>query len=428
MSQTIKALSLYTKTALPILRNNMALYNNCWNETDSFKNSMYGYGPGASTLIRKSDLLSVRSGQTYSAQDINEQNVTLTLDGGTGTGATSDGMYGVDLAFTSQELTTFLSESGPNGLTERFIKPAAVVLANKIESLVASYMMNNTANQAGTLGTVFGASNAVGFTSAAAITSFAGDLDDRTLVITPQAMATLGNYQSTQFNPSMAINKGYEKGFLSEDFAGFKLYQSQTLPSHIKGTMVGSTVTVGTTYVEGASTIILAYTGGSGTTITKGTTFEITGYYPVNAQTKVAFKSPTTTNGYLQLVALADATGSAGSITISIAPMYSSASGAIQNISALPVSGAAVTVYEMASASGAVASLNLAFQKDAFIVASPRLWEPTAGAKASIISEDGMSLRLVESWNNSSASNQLRLDTLFGITAGYQQHAVRIWN
>ena len=149
-------------------------------------------------------------------------------------------------------------------------------------------------------------------------------------------------------------------------------------------------------------------------TPTVGMVFTIAGVYDVNPETKQVYgnlKQFTVTSG-----------STASSINIS-PPIYSSASGALQNVSALPTTTAALTFVGGASTAYVQP---LMYHKEAFQFVTADLPIMDDAAKCVRRTQDGLSLRV---WQASDIRNDellMRIDILYGMAALRPEWASRV--
>ena len=154
-------------------------------------------------------------------------------------------------------------------------------------------------------------------------------------------------------------------------------------------------------------------------TVAKGSVFTIAGVYAVHPITKVAYP-------YLQqFVVTADATADgSGQATLSISPtIYSSASGSLQNVSALPADEAALVF--VGSASTAYGQ-NIAYHKSAFRRVSVPLVLPQGMNTAAQETADGHTIRVLSDFDILTGKMIMRLDYLGGLAAVRPEWACRI--
>jgi hypothetical protein len=129
--------------------------------------------------------------------------------------------------------------------------------------------------------------------------------------------------------------------------------------------------------------------------------------------------------GYLQqFTVTANVTETSGNtVTLSISPtIYSSASGSLQNVSALPADEAALVFVGVASQA---AQQSLFYHKSAFRMASVPLVLPEGLDMAAQETVDGMTIRVIRDYSVLTDKLILRLDFLGGLAATRPEWAVR---
>jgi len=139
MANTVLTASIIAAEAITILDNELVMAGQVFRGyEDDFDKKVNGYNVGETITIRKPTDFTVRDGAVMAAQDAIEGSTTMTLNK----------RKGVDFKFTSQDLTTKISD-----LSERVIKPAMVQLANQVDTdLMALY--RDIPNWVGTPGKV----------------------------------------------------------------------------------------------------------------------------------------------------------------------------------------------------------------------------------------------------------------------------------
>jgi len=215
--------------------------------------------------------------------------------------------------------------------------------------------------------------------------------------------------------------KEYEQGYIGRAH-GFEWLENELLYRHTNGNDVtGLAVeTDVVTIATGMSTLGIDGLTNSTGTLTKGTVFTIAGVNAVHPQTKADL-------GYLKQFVhtgtSVTANGS-GQATLTLSePIYSSASGSLQNVSALPADEAAITVVGSASTTY---SQSLMFHKDAFRVCSVPLILPTSAEFAEQASEDGINVAIVRGFDTLTRKMITRVDFLGGLAAVYPRWACRV--
>src|SRR5439155_3727840 len=210
-----------------------------------------------------------RVGQGLSLEDATETIVPLVLTT----------QRGVDIAFTSQDLTLTVDD-----FSKRFLKPALANVANGIDFDGTNQYLN-VYNEIGTPGTV--PNTALTYLQAG------GRLDDeaaprdneRYVVISPTMQATIVNALTGLFNPQMKISDQYEKGLMTMNTLGGDWYMDQNVRTQVVGPL-GGTPTVNGANQTGSSIITQAWTAAAAKRLSKGDVITFAGSFAVNPQNK----------------------------------------------------------------------------------------------------------------------------------------------
>lgn len=348
---------------------------------------------GDSLKIREPNQYTVRSGIAMSAQDTTETSTTLQVST----------VKGVDLNFTSQELTLSLQD-----FSERIIEPAISVLAAAIEADALSMMLD-----------VYQVVNNVGSTlnmrpalqARKQLVDALAPGSQRTLLLNTQDNLDLVDNLKGLFQDQTQVAKQYREGKVGTT-AGFgDIYENTLMPSQQTGTAASATTyTVNGANQTGSGVVVAAGV----TTFKKGDVITFAGCNRVHPETKLD------TGVAQQFVLTADYAGGAGTLPISPAIVTS---GGRQNVSASPTNGGAVTKVGGASA---IYRPSLAFHKDAFTFATADLAMPKGVDFAAREVMDGISMSLVRQFQISDRSFPCRLDVLYGYKTLRPQLASRI--
>lgn len=405
MSNSILTIDMITRESLRVLHGQLSFVKNVNRDYDD-QFAKTGAKIGATLRVRKPNKYTVRTGRVMDVQDTTEQKVDLTV-------ATQKG---VDMNFTSEELTLKLDD-----FSERIIKPAMSVLASNIDYDALS-MTYQVANSVGTPGTT-PATAQVWLDAGARLDDELAPRDgNRTAVLSPTAMARTVDGLKGLLEPGDAIADQYRGGVMRRAL-DFKWAIDQNVRNLTTGTNTNRTTTcdLAANVTTGDSTLSIDGLSGASVTITQGEVFTIAGCYAVNDETKQSLP-------YLkQFVVTATSTGSGSAITnLPISPtIYGPTSGALQNVSALPVSGDDLVFY--GTTTSTVYPQNLVFHRDAFTFVTADLPMPRAAQMASRKVMDGISMRI---WQGDDIVNDqfpCRVDVLYGYVATYPQLACRVW-
>ena len=401
MANTLLSIDMITRKSLELLENDLVITRNVNRQyDDSF--AVEGAKIGSTLRIRLPDRALVTDGAALQVQDDNEQYTTLTV--------ASQKHVGIN--FTSAELTMQLDD-----FAERVLKPRISQLAASVDADVAN-AYKTIGNSVGTPGTTPGTSLVL-LQAQQKLNENAASMSPRYATVNPAANAALVEGMKGLFNPTDTISRQFKNGMMGEGILGLdEVNMSQSIKLHTCGTRDASaSTTVKTTITsEGASSIVLTQ-GSVTTTIKAGDVFTVADVYAVNPQTRES------TGSLYQFVALADATAVAGDWTVTIAPIYS-ASNALANVSALPVSGKAVTF--LGAASGQYAQ-NIVYHKNAIAFATADLLLPQGVDMASRAVHNGISLRVVRQYDINNDRMPCRVDVLYGYSTIRPQMACRIW-
>jgi hypothetical protein len=399
MSNSILTIDMITRKALEILENNLVITRNVNRQyDDSF--AVEGAKIGSTLRIRLPDRALVTDGAALQVQDDNEQFTTLTV--------ASQKHIGVN--FTSAELTMQLDD-----FAERVLKPRISQLASSIDADVAN-AYKSIGNTVGTPGTT-PATSLVLLQAQQKLNENAAVMNPRYATVNPAANAGLVEGMKGLFNPTDTISKQFKNGMMGTGVLGFdEINMSQSIKQHTTGSRVATGNSVTTTVAsQGAASIAL--TIGSGLTVKAGDVFTVADCFAVNPQTRES------TGSLFQFVALADATAVSTAITVTVAPIYTSAN-ALATVDSFPTAGKAVVFVGAASSQYAQ---NLVYHKDAITFATADLLLPQGVDMAARAVHNGISLRVVRQYDINNDRMPCRIDVLYGFNTIRPQMGCRIW-
>lgn len=363
-----------------------------------------GYNAGDTIYINKNArfISGTNADITSAIQDVTEEKVALVLNERRVTG----------IALTSAEIAT---DMALKSWAKRILDPAVSEMAQKIEASFLDQAVDATYNCVGTAGsTVFDMDTIL--SAGQKIDEFAcPDLDNRYVLLNPAAQRSAVNANKGLFNNTTEVGKQYIKGRMGQGM-GFEFLSNNLLPTNTLGNDVVFEVRT-TVSTQGQSTLVVEALTTTTGTVTKGTVFTIAGVNAVHPITK-------TDLGYLQqFVVTANATADAsGYATLSVSPSFNTTTG-LQNITAFPVDGAAITPVGAASTAYVQ---NLAYHKSAFRMASVSLVTPGGTDMAAEKTVDGLTIRVIRDYDVLTDKLIMRLDFLGGIAAVRPEWAVRI--
>jgi hypothetical protein len=393
MPNTLLTISQITRKAAMTLHQKSTLLRTINRQYDEeFGRS--GRKIGDTLRVRMPNQYSVRTGITHTPVDIVEESVNLPVST----------VRGVDLAFTSQEMTLSLDD-----FSERIIEPAMSVLAANIEADFHLNMARRVANVVDNDGVAFGFNTLNA--ARQVLTENLAPPAKRYAVLSPSHATRFINDTKGLFHSSSNIAEQYEEGMIGRT-AGFDVMESTIIADHTTGTAAKTTgyLSNGATQ-SGASIIVDTGT----TTFLIGDVVTFAGVFEVHPETKVS------TGVLKQFVITANSGTSATTLAISPALV---ATGPRQNASNTIADNSAVVKV----GAGANERINgsLAYYRDAFTFVTADLPMPNGVDMASKATVDGITVSLVRDFNITSREFPCRLDVLYGFAALRPQLACRI--
>lgn len=396
MSNTLVTCSIVAKEALAILENMVSfagMVNRDW-ETEFTANQARGYSPGQTINIKKPPRYTYRAGRVALPQATVETTVPLTLSQG-----------GCDLNFTSIERTLSLQQ------LEDKLQAALATVANEIDRQGLQLARQASYNVIGTPGSL----PTTQALALAAITGINQRLDEnaaprdkrRGLVMGPALNAAAIQGFAGLFNSQDKISKQFGSGMMV-DSLGLAYAMDQNVDTHTNGTQAVAGTNINGANQTGSSITVV----GLGGTITKGSKITLPGVFNVNPQSRVS------TGVLAQFTVTADV--AAAATVIPIAPAIVT-SGAFQNVSASPTSGAPFTIFGTVSSSY---QANVGFHKDAFTLAMVPMWAPPGGKGVIDVAQEsykGFNIKVTEFYDGVNDNSIMRLDVLFGWAATYPE-------
>jgi hypothetical protein len=362
------------------------------------------FAPGSQISVKFPQKFRVTDGMGYSPQAVSRLSTPVNLD------------QWLQIAFEWDDYEAAVKlERSEEELTENYFQPAAEAMAQEWDSRCAQFAYQNASNVTGALGTD-PTSVATYYAARQQMQENACPPGKRYMNISSSMMATLGSNITSVFHPDDEITRMFKKGSIGA-LAGFSFFESNSLYSHTAGTWAGTVKVIGSNQ-SGASLIIQ---GTNGDTIKQGDKFSIAAVNKVNPMTyrvagKVALKTFTSTQAYVL-------TG--GNDTISILPAIYGPGSQYQNVDALPVDQAALTLWPGTTApNGKVGTVGLALSKFAFAFAGGKLFVPEAVEKSGFAfdSRTQIGVRKVKAWDPVRSMQINRMDSLGGFGNLYQDN------
>jgi hypothetical protein len=411
-TNTLVTPSMIAKEALMQLENNLVFANRVHRE---YKKEFTG-GQGSTVSIRKPVKFYTANGATRVDQDVEEKTTNIVIDQ----------RKHVSWSFATQDLTLSIEE-----YSERYIKPAAITLAQTMDRAVAG-LYSSVWNAVGTPGTTPNSYAAIAL-AAQRMDEMAVPDDTRTMALNPAAHYAIAGNQLTLDSVGTIGKSAYEEARIGR-VAKFEMYSSQNTPVHTVG------VATGTPLVQGASQNVTyanavgsnwsqtlntdGWTNSTTNILRAGDVFTIAGVFAVNPVPGDGASAKTVMPYLQQFTVLANANSGAttGPAALTISPPIIT-TGPFQTVSAAPADNAAITVL---GTGGTAYPQNMGFHKNAFALVTVPLEMPDGAAFKARESHNGLSIRVVKDYDIANDVDIIRLDILYGVKAIYPDLACRL--
>ena len=363
---------------------------------------------GYSLNIRMPTKYEVRTGATLSAEDHVERSTPLTVQS----------QYGVDVNFTTAELTMELDD-----FSERVLDPALSQLAAKTEGDALATNYKNVFNY--TNGTTNGLLTYKRFQqNGKNITNELGPKSQRSAILTPDSVVEFSDAVKGLFQDSGRIRQQYIEGMMGRT-GGFDVFENTLLPSHTTGTMAGSPVTDGTalgtsttanTWVSQSQLTITGAT--TTTTLTAGDIITLSGVYEVHPELR-------TNTGRLRRFVVQEAKTLTNGQTFNVKPGLIYGNGnAFQNCVLSGVSDTDGLTITLVGAVNSQFKQDLFYHKDAFVFATADLIDVSQfGAWGARATQDGIRIRIARQYDITNDKIPCRLDIIWGTGPLYPELA-----
>jgi len=396
----ILTISMITRAAVRIWKNtNFFIQNINTQYDDQFARD--GAKIGTSLRIRLPNEYTVRHGPAAQPQDTNEQQIVMTL-------ATQDG---VDVSFSSVERTMQLDD-----YVERILAPKIAFLTADVAYTIMAGLEGSVANYVSNVdgsGAVMSPTQFTVLRARAALMNNSAPPGQRKLVFAPNTGAGMVSTLSGLLNPAPAISRQYMEGTMY-DALGFRWFEDQTVIQHTTGSF-----TAGTVAGAGQTGVATLVTGAISGTLNAGDFITIAGVFAINRLTRQ------TLGTLKQFVVTANVLG--GATAIPIYPALVAPVGGqpvqYQTVTASPAAGAAISLVNLANE---VYVKNIAYQPDAFTMATADLELPEGVWERSRAVFDGISMRSILAYNPQTDQAIDRLDVLFGFLGTRGEWAVAV--
>jgi hypothetical protein len=321
---------------------------------------------------------------------------------------------------------------------DRYIRPAAIQLANTIDFDGLTRVTPLVAHSVGTPGST-PTSFQTYLDAVTKLRNIGVPDDDLIAILSPNMSATLVGSNTTVFNPQASISKNYRKGQFSSGENGLGIdswYMDQNTWQRTTGSSTTFTPIVNQqTFLNGMTTIVTDGEASSATTYQIGDIFTIANVYEINPQNY-------TSTGQLMQFTITQATTSSGvNATLTFSPPIIEVGtgpipNALANVDFLPADNAAIIPLGSTISTGsgtwtATATRQaLVYNKDAFVMGmvDPGGPDMFPGAEASPVSdpETGWAATYVRQFNAQTYVGISRLDVFYGWLAYRPDWACRV--
>lgn len=340
---------------------------------------------------------------TSSIQDVIETNKTLTLNQ----------QAVVAFQFSSAELTLSI-----DAFSDRYIKSAAVALANQVDVDGLTMAYQSTGNQVGTPGTPIAALDPF-WLAGETLDLFSAPMDGRrTMCISPKVQTAALKAAQGLFQSSNQVKQQYERGRMGV-MGGFEWVMDQNCRTHTVGPLGGAPV-VGASSQTGSTLAVTGFSASAALRLKKGDSFTLPSVFPVNRV------SSDPQVDLQKFVVTADVSSDAsGNASIPIYPPIF-VTGAQQTVTNSPISGNALTITS--GTANQLVSESIAFHEAAFVIGMAPLEVPKGVdfAASQTDPDTGCSVRIVRDYAVLTDKFITRCEVLYGHAAQRPEWAVRV--
>jgi hypothetical protein len=399
MSQTLLNTDQLTNESLMEFHNNLVLGRSVDRQYDDYF-AKSGAKIGDTLRVREPVRMTSASGRTLSVNTITEKKKDILV-------ATQ---RHVAWPFNSSDMALSLDE-----YSKRYIKPAMAELASQVDLAGYATAFPGIYNHVGTPGTDPN-THKVWLQAKAKLNQYSVPKGDKLVAIMNEdAEVETVDALKGLFNASSEIDKQYKNGTMGHAM-GLDFNMSQNVPRFTNGTATA----LGTLSATATSGSSLAITGGTaGGTVKAGAVVTVASCYAFNLETR------TSTGKLQQFVVTADVTlNGSGAGTLTVSPEIIT-SGNYQNMtSAGAVSGQAVSFVSGTTASTQYAQ-NLVFHP-AFATLVTVDMPMVSAPKISRKTMEGISMRLIQTYDVINDQEIFRIDILFGWSLLRPEWACRV--
>ena len=392
MANTLLTITMVSYEQLRVLYNELRFTKKINRQYDSMF-AVAGAKVGSTVNARKPPRYTVRTGQAVNIQNMVETQVPITLTN----------QDGVDLQASTADFALSIDD-----FSNRFLRPAAIAIANQVDFNGTSTLTPLVSNVVGTPGTAPTSLSTV-LDGKTILDGLACPRTDRWAILAPGMESSLVGGALTYFNPTGSISEQYRSGTMGT-FGGFEFDMDVNVYTQTTGTIADT----GVTTTSNTQNAVVTGSWTSGDIVNRGDIVSFAGAYAVNPQSRQS------TGLLLQQVATATATASGGgAMTINVSPGFIT-SGQFQNCTANPTGSGTVYFYGSSNPSTYSAKSSpqaLLFHPDFGTLACADLPVYEKGVVEGYrvpAPELGLSIRVLKAYNIMTDQLVTRSDLLYG--------------
>lgn len=360
----------------------------------------------------------------------------------------------------------------------RFLHPACIAVANRLDSDTAYFAFQNTANRGGTPGTLPVVFKSFSDARATLVSEGMPKGLIPNAVLHPFAHSSMADALKGLFNPQADISEFFEEGMIARKTAGADWFEDPNIANYTTGTLTGTPVLTGIAGGNASGGTFILTSGwnqtgimelsgltNSATQVAVGDTLQVAGVFPVNPQNRGRYGNTLKQfvvippNGYAQIVGVAApggpqfagypsttlATGGAsngtfdtttglykssgsGTLSISVAECLING-GQFRNVATTSAfTGTPAVTVNGGAAVNTASTENLYFHRDFMALAVVDLPLPRTAVEAErAFDEDlGLSIRIATQYTINNDAEPTRLDIAYGLASLYRSLGYRI--
>jgi hypothetical protein len=373
--------------------------------TDYSKEFKMKFPVGDSIRVPYPDQGVIRNGLPYNPTAITRRHATITFDE----------PFGSDFEWDSAE-AALRAPRGREKVSKEILAPRMALLAQEIDSRCALFAYQHAAQVVGALGTNPSTYDATSAAARQAMKELSCPDGDKAMIVPPAVMRAVKTSNIALHNPVTDISKQMRSGIV-QHADDFEWYESMSLYRHTAGTTTSPTVTTTQTGTAAINSIAISCT--TGNTFKKGDKISFASTLPVNPATKRTFGTATKT-----FTVTADVTAANSSATVAFSPDMFGPGSPYQNVDALPVATAVVTMWPgTTSPNGKSGIVGVALHRDAFALVGVELEAPKESSVELYSSkrdpDSGISISFIRQFDARARKMINRFDVMIGFGEFY---------